>query len=55
MKVDWKVTRQIYLNSELTRLINELEKLDADVRADGFQNEQWFLDGQDKLNEISVR
>lgn len=32
-----------------------VEMLDREVRARGLQNEQWFLDFQDKLNEISVK
>lgn len=32
-----------------------VEMLDREVRARGLQNEQWFLDFQDKLNELSVR
>lgn len=32
-----------------------VEMLDREVRARELQNEQWFLDFQDKLNEISVK
>lgn len=29
--------------------------VDKEVRAKGLQNEQWFINWQDKLNEISVK
>ena len=35
--------------------IGQLEVLDNLVRKAHYENEQWFLDFQDKLNEISVR
>ena len=35
--------------------IKEIERIDTFVRKYNYQNEQWFLDWQDKLNEISVR
>ena len=32
-----------------------VQMLDQMVREHGFENEQWFLDWQDRLNEISVK
>lgn len=39
----------------LHRILAWAETIDKEVRARGLQNEQWFLDFQDSLNEISVR
>ena len=36
-------------------MIEQLETFDSLVRKAHYENEQWFLDFQDKLNEISVR
>ena len=36
-------------------LIKQIEEFDKTSRIYSKQNEQWFLDFQDKLNEISVR
>lgn len=35
-------------------IIRDAQSLDEAVRSYKLQNEQWFLDYQDKLNEISV-
>ena len=32
-----------------------VQELDKMVREKALENEQWFLDWQDKLNEISVK
>lgn len=37
------------------QFIEALKEFDKACREEGFQNEQWFLDFQDELNEISVR
>lgn len=39
----------------LKNSIEVIEKLDEVVRDNKWENEQWFLDWQDKLNEISVK
>lgn len=39
----------------LYRILVWAETIDKEVRARGLQNEQWFLDFQDKLNELSVK
>ena len=47
-----------YINNLKDRLklcIIHLEFLDSLIRKNHYENEQWFLDFQDKLNEISVR
>ena len=35
--------------------IDAIKEVDTMVRETGLENEQWFLDWQDKLNEISVK
>ena len=35
--------------------VEALKEVDETVRENGLENEQWFLDWQDKLNEISVK
>jgi hypothetical protein len=35
--------------------VEALKEVDEMVRENGLENEQWFLDWQDKLNEISVK
>lgn len=35
--------------------VKRLEIIDKKVRKHHFENEQWFLNFQDKVNEISVR
>ncbi len=35
--------------------LEQSNMLDELVRENNLENEQWFLDWQDKLNEISVR
>lgn len=32
-----------------------VQEVDKMIRANALENEQWFLDWQDKLNEISVK
>lgn len=43
------------LKESLCTYLSYLELLDKEVRARGLQNEQWFLDFQDKLNALSVK
>lgn len=43
------------LKENLEMYIRAIETLDREVRSRGLQNEQWFLDLQDELNNISVR
>lgn len=43
------------LIENIQRILAWAETIDKEVRARGLQNEQWFLDFQDSLNEISVR
>ena len=43
------------IQKSLDKSIYDLNKIDSKIRMLGLQNEQWFLDWQDKLNEISVR
>ena len=35
--------------------LEQCNMLDELVRENNLENEQWFIDWQDKLNEISVR
>ena len=35
--------------------LDAIQEVDKIVRENGLENEQWFLDWQDKLNEISVK
>ncbi len=49
-----------YMSKETLRLaaeavIETINAIDKQVRASHLENEQWFLDWQDKLNEISVK
>ena len=43
------------IQKALDKTIYDLNKIDSKVRKLGLENEQWFLDWQDKLNEISTR
>jgi len=43
------------LAKAMTLCLEEATKLDALARSLELQNKQWFLDWQDKLNELSVR
>lgn len=45
-----KLLKQAALKS-----IKDIKIIDQEARLYNCQNEQWFLDWQDKLNEISVR
>lgn len=44
-----------YLTESFIQCLAMAETLDQLVREHNLQNEQWFLDWQDKLNEISVK
>lgn len=44
-----------YLTESFVQCLAMAETLDQLVRENNLQNEQWFIDWQDKLNEISVR
>lgn len=43
------------ITESLQRILVWAKTIDKEVRNLGLQNEQWFLDWQDKLNEISVK
>lgn len=43
------------LKEHAQKALEYIEMIDKEVRNLGLQNEQWFLDWQDKLNEISVK
>lgn len=43
------------IKESLQRILVWAKTIDNEVRNLGLQNEQWFLDWQDKLNEISVK
>lgn len=43
------------LKETAERLISTADVIDKEVRSLGLQNEQWFIDWQDKLNKITVR
>ena len=43
------------IQNSLNKTIQDLNRIDSKVRKLGLEHEQWFLDWQDKLNEISVR
>lgn len=45
----------ISLLEHVQKVLVYAEMVDREVRARGLQNEQWFLDFQDKLNELSVK
>ena len=45
----------ISLLEHVQKVLVYAEMIDREVRARGLQNEQWFLDFQDKLNDISVK
>lgn len=55
MKEALKLSLLAITKLHLEESINSLEEIDRIVRENNWQNEQWFLDWQDKLNEISVR
>jgi hypothetical protein len=40
---------------EAKEILDKVKQFDTQVRSAHLENEQWFLDWQDKLNEISVK
>lgn len=50
MSTDIEFTREM-----MNYTLKILDALDKEIREKGLTNEQWFIDCQDKLNEISVR
>lgn len=43
------------LKESMQSTLKYIDVLDKEARSKGLSNEQWFLNWQDKLNEISVR
>ncbi len=43
------------LKEAMEKYLSVIDILDKEVRSRELQNEQWFIEWQDKLNEISVR
>lgn len=43
------------LKHQANRIIDSLNTLDYKCRKYNLENDQWFINFQDKLNEISVR
>lgn len=51
-----KSIKKYYNPQEIAEiLVNSLSEFDIQVRAHHDENEQWFLDYQDNINEISVK
>lgn len=44
-----------HLQRTFNYLIDEIGKLTDKIKEKGLQNEQWALDGMDRLNKISVK
>lgn len=53
-QLDKKELAEILQNRIVNALL-DIESIDAMATKFGFTNEQWFIDFQDKLNEISVK
>lgn len=43
------------LKENMQSTLDYIDVLDKEARHRNLSNEQWFIDWQDKLNEISVR
>ena len=43
------------LLKQIDHILEEINTLDDYVRTHELHNEQWFLDFQDRLNEISIK
>lgn len=43
------------LKEHAQKALEYIQMIDKEVRARGLQNEQWFLDWQDFINQISVK
>lgn len=43
------------LKEHSEKALEYIQMVDREVRAKRLQNEQWFINWQDKLNEISVK
>ena len=43
------------LKEHAQKALEYIQMIDKEVRARGLQNEQWFLDRQDFINQISVK
>lgn len=43
------------LKEHAEKAFEYIQMVDREVRAKRLQNEQWFINWQDKLNEISVK
>lgn len=55
MKDPFKEYYSKYIKEQITKVLEDLEKLDKMIAVSSLQNEQFIINFYDKLNEISVR